>query len=251
MAKKSSIVVAKPDDIAVYDVFDGMDEVTSIIQANVGTMDNLTEFSLPRAINGAGTNNRWEIPGLGEDSEMVSEIEGIIVYHTPARARYIVSYDESGGGGTPDCISRDGIHGEGSPGGLCPKCEYARFTKDSDGQTVAPECNLVKRLFILRPGEIMPTMFNALSGNVQQAETYMFNLSVKGRLRFNHCITKISVTKDKYKNNRDWMKWNFSMVAKLPPEAAAQMDNFTEFLKPIVSDMDVTAEDLKEDDGPY
>ena len=249
MTKGKSIVVAETVDLQAYDVLaEGVEEISAIIKANVGDMSNLNEFSLPRAINGSGSNPRFEIPGLGEESEMTSEVEGIIVFHTPARAYFEKSYDETGGGEQPDCRSNDGIHGEGTPGGLCPKCPLSQFTKNADGTTERPECDAMKRLFILRPGEIMPTMFNAKTGNIGQCDNYMFNLSVKGRMKFNHCITKLSVSKDKYKNNRDWMKWNLSLVAGLPPDVCKQMDAFTEFLAPIVSKIDITAEDVKSDE---
>lgn len=251
MTKGKSIVVAEASDLQAYDVVaEGVDAIRSIIQANVGDMSNLNEFSLPRAINGSGSSNRFEIPGLGDESEMVSEIEGIIVFHTPARAYFEKSYEETGGGEQPDCRSNDGIHGVGDPGGLCPKCQLAQFTKNSDGTTERPRCDLMKRLFILRPGEIMPTMFNAKAGNVGQCERYMFNLSVKGRLKFNHCITKLTVSKDKYKNGRDWMKWNFSMLSKLPGEICQQMDAFHEFLGPIVRDIEITADEVADGNDP-
>ena len=253
MAKKD-IVVAQDLNLAAYDVLsEGVEEIVSMIQSNVGSVD-LNEFSLPRAINPSGKTTRWEIPGIGDDSEFVGEVEGIIVAHKEARVYYVKSYDESGGNERPDCVgSVDPVSnimiGEGDPGGFCAKCKYSKFVKKDDGTTDSPKCRQIKQVFILRPGEIMPTKFNATGGNVNQVSTYLLNLTIKGRLKYNHCITKVKITADKYKNGRDWAKWTLSLVSPLPAEVKAQMDAFHEFLAPIISKAEVTAEDAIEGDG--
>lgn len=250
MTKGKSIVVAEKNALAEYDVLaEGVEVIREMITANVGGMSDLGEFNLTRAINPSGSAKtpRWEIPGLGDEPEFAGEIEGIIVFHKNARVYYERSFEETGGGQQPDCMSRDGIRGEGVPGGLCPKCSLARFVKNADGTTERPACREMKRLFILRPGEIMPTMFNATGGNVGQVQQYLLNLTTKGRLRFNHCITRIRLSSAKYKNGRDWARWDLSMVASLPADVAAQMDAFHDFLEPIVSQMTVTVEDVADD----
>jgi len=250
MTKGKNIVVAESVDLQAYDVLsEGVDSIRDMISANVGSMKDLGEFNLTRAINptGGAKTPRWEIPGLGDESEFVSEIEGIIVFHKGARVYYERSYEETGGGEQPTCLSRDGIRGEGIPGGLCPKCPLSQFSRNADGSNERPPCRDVKRLFILRPGEIMPTMLNATAGNIQQANQYFLNLTTKGRLRFNHCITKVKLSAAKYKNGRDWARWDFSMVSALPKDVCEQMDAFHEFMVPIVSSVAVTVEDVKDE----
>jgi hypothetical protein len=250
MTKGKSIVVAEKADLAAYDVLsEGVEAIRDMISANVGGMTDLWEFNLTRAVNpsGGAKTPRWEIPGLGDEPEFVGELEGIIVFHKNARVYYERSYEESGGGQQPDCMSRDGIRGEGTPGGLCPKCPLAKFKKLEDGSTERPLCREVKRLFLLRPGEIMPTMFNATGGNVGQVQQYLLNLTTKGRLRFNHCITRLRLSAAKYKNGRDWSRWDLSMVSALPAEVCEQMDAFHDFLEPIVAGMAVTVDDVVED----
>jgi len=173
------------------------------------------------------------------------------VAHKEARVYYEKSYDETGGNERPDCVGEvDPVSnimlGEGAPGGFCAKCKYSKFVKNQDGSSDAPACRQIKQLFILRPGEIMPTKFNATGGNVNQVSTYLLNLTIKGRLRFNHCISKVKLTSDKYKNGRDWARWSLSLVSPLPPEVREQMDAFHEFLLPIISKMDVTVDDAAE-----
>ena len=250
MTKGKNIVVAEKDDLAAYDVLaEGVEAIRDMISANVGGMTDLGEFNLTRAVNppGSAKTPRWEIPGLGDEPEFTGEVEGIIVFHKNARVYYEHSYEETGGGQQPDCMSRDGIRGEGVPGGLCPKCPLSKFVKHDDGTTDRPACREMKRLFILRPGEIMPTMFNATGGNVGQVMQYLLNLTTKGRLKYNHCITRIKLAADKYKNGRDWAKWNLSMASALPDDVCEQMDAYNQFIEPIVSELAVTAEDVADD----
>jgi hypothetical protein len=254
MMAKKDIVVAENLDLAVYDVLrEGVEEITSMIQSNVGSTD-LNEFSLPRAINPSGKSTRWEIPGITDDSEFVSEVEGIIAAHKESRVYYVLSYDESGGNERPDCVGSvdpetNVMIGEGNPGGICAKCKYSKFTKLEDGTSEAPKCRQLKQVFVLRPGEIMPTKFNATGGNVNQVANYLLNLTIKGWLKYNHCVTKLKITADKYKNGRDWAKWTLSLVSPLPPEVMEQMDAFGVFLEPILSNQEVTAEDVVDEDG--
>jgi hypothetical protein len=55
----------------------------------------------------------FEIPGDGDETEMVKEVKGVILLHHPAYAYYTEKY--SGGSNPPDCGSFDGVHGHGQP----------------------------------------------------------------------------------------------------------------------------------------
>jgi len=256
MAKSSSIVVAESSAVEAYDVLaDGVDKIRSIIQTNIGTAE-IGEFDLPRAINPSGTGAKWDIPGLGDESETVGSVEGIIVFHDEDRAYWQRSYDETGGGEPPDCRGmkdeNNVWHGTGEPGGVCVKCPHSEFTKDKDGKTVPPRCPIFRKVFLLRPGELMPTLFTARGGNVQQITTYLMNLTFQGRMLAHHCITKITLESTKYKSGRDWKKWKIGFVAELPDDAKAQMDQFHGMLKPMLEKVEVTQADVQgKDEEPF
>jgi len=91
------------------------------------------EFFFDRVKLPAGGGTAFEIPSAeGEDSEMVKDITGIIVYNHPAYAYYQDKY--TGGNNPPDCGSFDGVTGIGTPGGDCATCPYNRFGS-GDGQS--------------------------------------------------------------------------------------------------------------------
>jgi len=79
---------------------------------------------------------------LGQFFNSISgEIFGSTIYVVPliegkTRAKYR-PYDESG---PPYCISADGKHGEGDPGGECRKCEFRLFTPGTNGKNDKPKC---------------------------------------------------------------------------------------------------------------
>lgn len=57
----------------------------------------------------SGGSTAFEVPGDdGEETEMVREITGVILYHHPAYAYYPEKY--AGGSNPPECGSFDGIH---------------------------------------------------------------------------------------------------------------------------------------------
>lgn len=256
MAKSSSIVVAESKAVEAYDVLaDGVEKIRAIIQTNIGTAD-IGEFDLPRAVNPSGSGSKWEIPGLGDEAETIGAVEGIIVFHGEDRAFWQQSYDESGGGGAPDCRGKKDTNGvwtgTGEPGGLCVKCPYSDFTKDDAGKAVPPRCPVVRQVFLLRPGQMMPTMFTARGGNVGQVNTYLMKLTFQGKLPAHHCISQIKMESTKYKSGRDWKKWNLSFVAELPDEAKAQMDQFHEMLRPMLEKVEATQAEVQGDnDEPF
>ena len=256
MAKGSSIVVADQKDIASYDVLaDGVEQIRAIIQANIGTTE-IGVFDLPRAINPSGSGSKWEIPGLGDEAETVGTVEGIIVYHDEDRSYWAKSYYETGGGEQPDCRGakdENGVwHGTGTPGGICVKCPNSEFTKDSEGNTVPPRCPVFRKVFLLRPNQMMPTMFTARGGNAQQVSQYLMKLTFQGKLPAHHCITQMKMESTKYKSGRDWKKWNLSFVAELPDEAKAQMDDFNKMLRPMLEKVEVTQAEVQgKDEEPF
>ena len=91
------------------------------------------EFSFDRVKLPAGGGTAFELPSAESDeSEMVKDITGVIVYNHPAYAYYHDKY--TGGNNPPDCGSFDGVTGIGNPGGNCADCPYNKFGS-GDGQS--------------------------------------------------------------------------------------------------------------------
>ena len=107
------------------------------------------EFSIDRVKLPAGGGTAFEVPAEdGEDTEMVKDITGVILYNHPAFAYYASAF--AGGHAAPDCSSIDGVTGVGTPGGDCRTCPYNKFGS-GDGQSKL--CKNKRMLYILREGE--------------------------------------------------------------------------------------------------
>ena len=93
------------------------------------------EFSFDRVKLPAGGGTAFELPSAESDeTEMVKDITGVIVYNHPAYAYYHDKY--TGGNNPPDCGSFDGVTGIGNPGGNCADCPYNKFGSGSNADMV-------------------------------------------------------------------------------------------------------------------
>jgi len=219
------------------------EKLSEIIVANVGEQ-GINVGHLDRIVNPSGKSTKWEIPTLDGEAETTGEIEGIIVFHKLSRARWDGEY--KGGGEAPLCSSKNGFSGVGVPGGDCQQCPYGKFTEDDKGESVKPECRLVKQVFIRRPDELLPVVLNVTAVNIGSADKYLFRLLNKGKA-YNSVVTKVHLTSDKSASGFDYAKTNFAATAFLSAEQAAQMQEYTELIKPMLLEIELAAGDVEEE----
>ena len=238
-----AIVTKESTAIAEYQLDISPEEIHSLIVSNVGE-DQLSITNLDRAINPSGKSVQWEIPSLEDKPETTDVIEGVIVFHKLSRARWEGEY--KGGGEPPVCTSRDGITGEGTPGGKCQACPYAKFTENAKGENERPECRVVKQLFIRRPGELLPVIVNITAVNLNQATNYLLGLATKKRKSHEQVVTRIRNETATSKSGFQYAKTHFSIAAMLPPEQAAEMTEYKNMVKPMLMDVEITEADVDE-----
>ena len=164
--------------LAEYEMSVSPSELQAVILDNVGDQ-GISVRHLERVTNPSGKSTKWEIPTIDGDVETTGEIEGIIVFHKLSRARWPGEY--KGGGESPLCGSKDGFTGEGDPGGKCKDCPYAKFTENSKGENVKPECRFVKQIFIRRPNELLPMVLNVTAVNLQSSSAICSDCSTRER----------------------------------------------------------------------
>jgi hypothetical protein len=220
------------------------EDLGAIIVANVGDR-GLTVTNLDRALNPSSKATEWEIPTLEGDPEKTDTIKGVIVFHKLSRARWPGAY--KGGGDPPVCSSKNGIFAEGDPGGECNKCPYAKFSKDADGNDVKPACRIVKQLFIRRPGDLLPLVVNITAVNLPLVDSYLFKLLNKQKM-FSSVVTTIHNTSEVSNSGFPYAKTNFSTSADdfLPEDLAAEMVEYTELIKPMLLEIELTDADASE-----
>lgn len=243
MAKNGKeIVVAPTVDISGYRITtEDFKKTVAIIGQNVGN-EGISPFDLVRAQNPSGKILKWEIPSLlSEETESMSSVEGVILYHKNIRAYYPNPYGE--GDEQPQCSSRDAIVGEGDPGGSCLHCPLAKWGsgRDANGQpTKGQACMTRKHLFLLREGTRLPMMFSLPPTSLKSARMYFLELGDR-EIPYWHIISKLSL--DKKEKPQPHAVFKFNMVGLLPQEAQGVMDNLKEFYEPFLSESEVTPED--------
>lgn len=230
--------------LAEYKLEIDTSEIRSIILENVGD-EGITVNKLDRFVNPSTTGTQWEVPALVGGTELTGEVEGILVFHKLSRARWDGPF--KGGGEAPLCSARNGFDGTGDPGGKCKECPYSKFTEDKKGESVKPECRLVKQLFIRLPGALLPTMMSVSATNIPNIERYLFKLTNK-LVKFYHVVTKVTCETDTSKGGFKYPKFHFEATAFLPEEQKKDMSDYNEFIKPMLLEIEMTADDVKEPD---
>ena len=229
---KDKIVERKAFDLAPMEV--GIEEVRDLVISNVGD-DGISQFDLERAINPTSGNTEWKIPSIEGEPEKTSILEGVIVYHRSVRAYWPGEFKPDAG--PPQCSSFDGRTGEGNPGGSCADCPFAVF---GSGKNNSQDCNAVKQLFIIRPGELLPTLVNISAMNIGAPKRYLLALLSKKRLKFNAVVTRIELHDDKSTSGYDYARTDFTMVQKLDSDQFQAMEQLTEMFTPMLSQAPVT-----------
>lgn len=223
----------------------GMDEVKDLVASNVGD-EGITAFDLERAINPGSGGANWKLPTLDGEPEETNVIQGVIVFHRAVRAYWVRGYKPSETG-PPDCSSMDYANGEGTPGGRCEDCAFSKF---KSGQNNSQACKVVKQLFIIRPNELLPTVFNVSAVNFSHPKRYLLALLSKRRLAFNHVVTEISLHPDVSKSGYDYARTDFRLVSVLDAEQKDAMEQLTEMFTPMLMarpvTIDVTPEEIED-----
>lgn len=171
------------------------------------------ELQLDRIKIPAGGSTAFEVPGEdGDDTQLVKEITGVILFNHPANAYYKDKY--TGGSNPPDCSSFDGKVGVGNPGGECLNCPYNKFGS-GDGKSKA--CKNRRMLYILREGELFPIILNLPVGSSASYKNYVKHVLSK-RTSLSRVVTTISLKKAMSDSNIAFSQAVFKMVRPLTDE---------------------------------
>lgn len=229
MAESKMTVYLDEDKPSFLVINHGVEKTKAMIVSNLGG-ESIRVTDLDRAINPSGKNTKWEIPGLGDEPEMVNVIEGVIICQQAYRVYWASEY--KGGGMQPDCVSMDVIAGQGTgrPGGECGKCPYHEWGSGKTPNSQA--CSLRRRVFILRPGEMLPMQITLSPINAGALKTYGVRLTSKKQRELHEVVTRVTLSSAVSKNGFDYAKVTFSLVDILPENVAKQMESYKAFLEP-------------------
>lgn len=218
------------------------DTVAEFIQDNLDGQE-VTEFDLTRLSvpSGKATKYRWEVPTL-DGSEMVDEIQGIIVSQKQARAFWPLSIDDGGGSTPPVCSSVDGRIGTGKPWATpqdpdpdappvkskCAECPNAQFGSDGGrGQA----CKQSSSLFLLTETGFLPTVVSVPPTSLASVKKYMLHLANHG-IRYDQVVTVFGLEKAQNAGGTDYAKITPKLGGRLDPDAAAKAKAYGAMLAP-------------------
>ena len=194
------------------------------------------EFSFDRVKLPAGGGTAFELPSAESDeSEMVKDITGVIVYNHPAYAYYHDKY--TGGNNPPDCGSFDGVTGIGNPGGNCADCPYNKFGS-GDGQSKL--CKNKRMLYILREGELFPITLSLPTVSLKSFTNYVKSQLSRGR-KLNQAVTKIALKKATNASGIVFTQAVFTFVRMLTVEERTAVAGVTETVKAYAANLTPTS----------
>ncbi len=231
MSEKKNAIVAETKQLP-YAVLANLDTLKELLTEDCQGL----EFTFDRFKIPSGGSTAFEVPGEDDsDTQMVKEVEGVILLQHPAYAYYLEKY--TGGNNPPDCGSFDGVQGVGNPGGACAECPYNQFGS-GEGQSKA--CKNRRMIYILQEGELLPMVLSLPTGSLKEFTKYLKRQLSKGR-RLNQVVTKISLKKATSNSGIAFSQAVFSFVRALEPEEKTAMSAMTDLVKEYSSNLTTAA----------
>lgn len=192
-------------------------------------------FRLDRVKVPAGGATAFELPNEDDedddDTEMVKDIQAVIITHHPAYSYYATKY--TGGKNPPDCASFDGVHGTGNPGGNCMTCPFNQWGS-GEGQSKA--CKNRRMLYILKEGEIFPMVINLTPSSLVTFTKFLQRQLSKGR-HLNQIVTRISLKKESSNDGIAYSQVNFKFIRMLTPAEQQTVKQMNELLKGYIANL--------------
>lgn len=222
-------------------------EFKETMLANLGEGDMLSVNDLQRVKLPTGGMTIWQVPGI-KGNENLAELEGIMLYWHQHRGYWQKSM-EQGGQSAPDCSSPDGIIGrvrEGSEaedkgqGGKCADCPMSKYGSHADGKRQA--CKLMRRVFLLRPGRMLPTVVNLAPTSVGAHKSFCTNLTAEN-IPYYRAMVSIGLEIDQSASNVDYAKATFTLTDIMEGEMAERFKEFRDSMLPYLKSVEITDED--------
>ena len=182
-----------------YAITANLDEVKSLAATNLGndkiTLADLEFVRVPKE------GKKWQIQSINSATgfEEADEVKGVIVHWTATKSYWARSLDDSIKS-PPDCLSRDGLVGEGTPGGMCANCPLNQWDTGKNGSKACKEKRL---LFIVKPDELLPSIVVVPTGSVANISSFFKKLMSK-RIPSNAVEVSLRLgTRDRMMENSD------------------------------------------------
>lgn len=161
----------------------------------------------------------WSVVNEAGEDDAVKELTGIIVHQSPSQmALYMKAY--TGESNPPDCSSRDGVVGVGTPGGDCKTCRYNQWESAESGK--GKRCKEHKVLYVLRKGDMLPCAVHIPATSLGNLRKYMTRLLGNG-VSVKSAVTCLRLVKAQSGGGITYSQAVFTMAGQLTPEQTNQI----------------------------
>jgi hypothetical protein len=225
MAKSNSkdLVKAKQYEIMTMQKDEIKDLLISNLEGEAISANDLTVIKVP-----SGGTTTWTIPTISGEEE-TKAIQGIIIFSQTTRAYWPTAYD-SGAGEPPQCVSENGIKGEGDPGGNCQACPMNEFVVDDNGKKKKP-CSERRMMFMVLQDEILPVIVRAPVMSLRPAKQYLIGL-LSAKKKPYSVYTELTLEKAKNDANQDYSKIVFKKIGDV--ENLEVITSYANTMRPIL-----------------
>ena len=235
----TSVHMIVPSESAVRDV---MEELSD--------MDRIPFGRIKIAAAAAGVYNIVE-PGA-DDEDPVKEFEGVILMSHKCNAYWPDAFGTSEDK-NPACSSMDGDEGMTQDGEVmkCATCPYNQFGSAKGGEAKGKACKNMRRLYILREGDVLPLVLSLPPSALGAYDKYRTRLSTVGKKVYG-VMTKFTLVKAKNAQGTAYSVPQFDAMSVLPLAESERVREYAAAMLKSAQKAGITADDYSTaaaDDG--
>lgn len=200
----------------------------------------------------AGGVNIFQVFEPGEEEAVPAQtIEGVIMLSHKSNGLWSKPFG-SGDSKVPDCSSIDGVYGTvtetGETGEIveCASCPCNAFGSAKGGEGRGKACKNMRRLYIMRRGDIFPMVLTLPPTALSAYDRYRTKVML-GRKKMANVMTRISLKSAQNKDGAAYSTPIFEAVGVLDGVEAAAMRAYSEALNGSAQRVGVTADDAPAD----
>lgn len=217
-------------------------EDLAAIREELSDMDRVPYGRIKIAAGGVNIFQVFE-PGE-EEATPAQTVDGVIMLSHKSNGLWSKPFG-SGDSKMPDCSSVDGVYGtvtETGEGVECASCPYNAFGSAKGGEGRGKACKNMRRLYIMRRGDIFPMVLTLPPTALSAYDSYRTKVML-GRKKMANVMTRISLKSAANKDGVSYSTPIFEAVGVLDGVEAAAMRAYSDALNSSAQRVGVTADD--------
>ncbi len=217
------------------------EDVLLAVMEELSDMDRIPFGRVKIAAAAAGVYNIVE-PG-SDDEEPVKEFQGVILMSHKCNAYWPDAFGTSEDK-NPACASMDGDEGMTQDGEVikCATCPYNQFGSSKAGDGKGKACKNMRRLYILREGDVLPLVMSLPPTALKAYDNYRTRLATAGKKSL-AVMTKFTLAKAKSSTGTAYSIPQFEAVSLLPLADVERVREYAEGMLKSAQKAGITADD--------